>query len=100
MMWSCPKQVVADEVWCLNKHNGMGSATDSLDYRARVCYLPCSLLYNEYYHAYWHELTFGSPLRIIEYALQLVNQGLYHSQAKTDKVCSLINSCAGPETNG
>ena len=33
-----------------------------------------------------------------EHALHLVNQGLHHSGAKTDVLFSLINYCAGPET--
>ena len=28
---------------CLNRQNSMGQATDSLDHRARACYLPCGL---------------------------------------------------------
>ena len=36
---------------CLNRWNGMGPATDSLDHRAGVCYLLCSLWYNELQHA-------------------------------------------------
>ena len=37
-------------------------------------------------------------LHIIEYASHLVNQGLHHSQAKTDVFCSLIKSHAGLQT--
>ena len=61
-----PKQVVVDEVWCLNRHNSMGPATGSLDHRAGAYYLPYGLSYNEHRHAHWHVLTFRSPLHIIE----------------------------------
>ena len=36
---------------CLNRRYGVGPACDSLDHRAGVCYLPCSLPYNELCHA-------------------------------------------------
>ena len=36
---------------CLNTQNGAGSATDSLGYRVRACYMPCGLLYDELCHA-------------------------------------------------
>ena len=36
---------------CLNRWNGMGPAIDNLDHRARACYLPCGLPYDELIHA-------------------------------------------------
>ena len=44
------KQLVADEVCALNRWYGMGPVCDSLDHRARACYLPCSLSYDELRH--------------------------------------------------
>ena len=35
---------------CLNRRYGIGPACDSLDHRARVCYLPRSLPYDELHH--------------------------------------------------
>ena len=35
---------------CLNRRNNAGPATDSLEHRAGVCYLPRGLLYNELCH--------------------------------------------------
>ena len=36
---------------CLNRCYGAGPTCSSLDHRARACYLPCSLPYNELHHA-------------------------------------------------
>ena len=75
----------------------MGPACDSLDHRAGVCYLPCSL----------RTMNFVMPLACtnsrfppphFECALHLVNQGLHCSGAKTDVLHSLIDYCAGPKT--
>ena len=75
----------------------MGPACDSLDHRAGACYLPCSLC----------KMNFIIPLACahsrfppphFEHALHLVNQGFHRSGAKTDVLHSLIDSCAGPET--
>ena len=72
-------------------------ATDSLDHRARACYLPCGL----------HMMNFIVPLACthsrfpppyFERALNFVNHSLHHSGAKIDVLHSLINFCAGPET--
>ena len=49
----------------------MGPETDSLDQRARACYLPCGLLYNEHCYAYQHAFTLSSPLHIIEMCFAL-----------------------------
>ena len=68
-MWSQPKQVVVDKAWCLNRQNGADPATESLDHRARACYLPCGLSYNELCHAWQCALTLSYPLCIIERAL-------------------------------
>ena len=38
-------------VLCLNRWYSMGPACNSLDHRARGCYLQCSLMYNELHHA-------------------------------------------------
>ena len=82
---------------CLNRQNGMGPATDSLDHRAGACYLPCGLLYNKICCAVG-VLHSRFPPPHFERALHLFNQGLHHSKAKIDVFYSLINSCAGPET--
>ena len=46
-MWSHPKQVDVDQNVAYHRHKGVGPATNSLDHRARVCYLPCCLSYDE-----------------------------------------------------
>ena len=40
-----------DEVCDLNRQYYMGPAYDSLDHRARACYLPYSFSYDELHHA-------------------------------------------------
>ena len=91
------KHVVADEVYALNRRYGVGPACDSLDHRAGACYLPRSLCTMNFVmplvcaHSRFHPPHF-------ECALHSVSQGFHHSGAKTDVFHSLIDYCAGPET--
>ena len=89
--------MVADEVCALNRRYGTGPACDSLDHKARACYLSHSLC----------TMNFVIPLACahswfppphFECALHLVNQGFHHSGAKTDVLRSLIDSRAALET--
>ena len=59
--------------------------------------MPHGLLYDELHHAI-SMYTLLIFLSDFERTLHLVNQGLHHSEAKTDVFRSLINSCAGLKT--
>ena len=63
---------------CLNRWNSVGPETDSLDHRARVCYFPCGLLYDEL-HCTIDVNHSRLPPPYFKHALHLINQGLYHS---------------------
>ena len=83
---------------CLNRQNGVGPATDSLDHRAGAYYLPHSLLYNELCHAVGVLSLSVPPSTLLNILCTEVNQGPHHSEAKMDVLRLLINSCAGLKT--
>ena len=82
---------------CLNRRNNAGPETDSLDHRtgADTCHVAFYTMNFIVPSACTH--SWFPPLRF-EHTLHLVNQGLHHSEAKTDVLHSLINSHLGPET--
>ena len=96
-----PKASGYGQGWCLNRCNSMGPATDSLDHRARACYLPShGFSYNKYCHARQYALTLGSPpSALLKYAPYIESIKAYIVlKQKWMILRSLINSHAGPET--
>ena len=64
---------------CLNRWNGAGPTTDSIDHRARACYFAHGFLYDELHCAVGMHSLSVPPSMHFEGALHLVNQGLHHS---------------------
>ena len=81
----------------LNRQYNVGPACDSLNQRARACYLLCNLCKMNFVMPLAYAYSQFPPPHI-ERALHLVNQGSHHSGAKNDVLYSLIDFRAGPET--
>ena len=79
---------------CLNKQNSVGPATDSLDHKARACYLPHGLLYNELLHTI-SMYSLLVPLSTLLNVLCTWSIKAYIIlKQNMDVLCLLINSCA------
>ena len=97
LVWPHSKHVVMDEVCALNRWYSTSPACNSLDHRAGVCYLPCSLCMTNFIMPLVCAYSWFPPL-YFKRALHLINQGSHYSGAKIDVLHSIINYCAGLET--
>ena len=83
---------------CLNRQNSVAPAIDSLEHRARACYLPCSLLYNELCHAISiHSLSVPLSALLNVLCTESIKAYIVLKQKK-NVFHPLFNSYAGPKT--